>query len=278
MRDTIKVGNVHITSISQGVMEVSASRFFPATPSEAWAPYKHYLSPAGRLSTNLACFLLRTPKHHILLDTGLPITPMEELRGAHADLPEMLQQEGVKPDLIDSVVHTHLHGDHTGWDLTQENGKTHATFPNARYLISRLAWEDIVQNPDRFGYKPQLVMPLMELGVVDLIDGEHRIGSQITIISTPGHIAGHQSLIVESEGERAFLISVMSPTIPYRSPNLGGSAPGISLTMLPRRPRLKLWDRIDKEGGLVIAGHFPAPCLGRFVKRDRRRIWEPLES
>ena len=277
MRDTIKVGNVHITSISQGVMEVSASRFFPATPSEAWAPYKHYLSPAGRLSTNLACFLLRTPKHHILLDTGLPITPMEELRGAHADLPEMLQQEGVKPDLIDSVVHTHLHGDHTGWDLTQENGKTHATFPNARYLISRLAWDDIVQNPDRFGYKPQLVMPLMELGVVDLIDGEHRIGSQITIISTPGHIAGHQSLIVESEGERAFLIGDVAHH-PLQVSEPRWKCAGNFFDDVAQKTRLKLWDRIDKEGGLVIAGHFPAPCLGRFVKRDRRRIWEPLES
>jgi hypothetical protein len=36
-------------------------------------------------------------------------------------------------------------------------------------------------------------------------------------------------------------------------------------------------DRLEAEGALVAAGHFPMPGFGRFERVEGRRTWRPLE-
>jgi len=55
---------------------------------------------------------------------------------------ERLRCAGVPPDDIDIVLCTHLHADHVGWNARLENGRWVPTFPNARYLFSRIENDD----------------------------------------------------------------------------------------------------------------------------------------
>ena len=47
-----------------------------------------------------------------------------------------LEAAGFARDSIDTVVCTHLHVDHVGWNTQLENGRWVPTFPNARYLFA----------------------------------------------------------------------------------------------------------------------------------------------
>jgi len=52
-----------------------------------------------------------------------------------------LEQAGFAPESIDTVLCTHLHVDHVGWNTRWENGRWLPTFVNARYLFGRVEYE-----------------------------------------------------------------------------------------------------------------------------------------
>jgi hypothetical protein len=45
---------------------------------------------------------------------------------------------------------------------------------------------------------------------------------------------------------------------------------------LSRNTRHRILDRLEAEGTPVAAGHLPEPGFGRFVRKERRRIWQVL--
>ena len=65
------IGNVEITSLSDGYIGFPTSDFFPSVPPEAWEPYKEFLNSKGGLTLNMASFLLRSDGKTVLIDTGL---------------------------------------------------------------------------------------------------------------------------------------------------------------------------------------------------------------
>ena len=67
----LTIGNVEITSFSDGLLEFDLCNFFPSIPEEQWTPYRNHLSEEGKVSFNLACFLMRSDGKTILVDTGL---------------------------------------------------------------------------------------------------------------------------------------------------------------------------------------------------------------
>jgi glyoxylase-like metal-dependent hydrolase (beta-lactamase superfamily II) len=53
---------------------------------------------------------------------------------------------------------------------------------------------------------PTCVWPLEDLGLVELMHGEHIISKELTAVPTPGHTPGHVSILVTSQGERALVL------------------------------------------------------------------------
>ncbi len=60
-----------------------------------------------------------------------------------------LREYGLHPQDIDVVMNTHLHFDHCGGNTRVENGKTIATFPNARYIVQRGEFEHAQKPTER---------------------------------------------------------------------------------------------------------------------------------
>ena len=83
-----------------------------------------------------------------------------------------MRDKGIDPASVDIVAMTHLHGDHVGWNLDDADGKPN--FPNARYLVPQGDWDFFTAALDS---NPQMqqVIPLKELGRMDLISGETRL-------------------------------------------------------------------------------------------------------
>lgn len=144
--------------------------------------------------------LILSPDVNILVDTGIGELP-EKYRKIYAvrrsseqTLKTQLAQHGLKPEDIDVVVNTHLHFDHCG---------NNALFPSAKFVVQedefRYAFE-----PERFqqsGY----IRELFDLKLdYELVRGEHRITDNISVVPTPGHSVGHQSVIVR-DGDRNFV-------------------------------------------------------------------------
>jgi N-acyl homoserine lactone hydrolase len=138
----------------------------------------------------------------VLFDTGLHDTLMtssDELRGlakvftvelAEGDLVDVqLAALGIEAGEITHVVNSHLHFDHCG-----RNGP----FASATTLVQSSEW-DAAHEGGRTSY---VGVPLdeVEAGRIEQIDGAHDVFGDGTVVCvpTPGHTAGHQSLLVRS--------------------------------------------------------------------------------
>jgi len=130
-----------------------------------------------------------------------------ELRRPEGTLLDDLARAGLSPDDIDVVVLTHLHGDHCGWATRRFGDRVAPTFPKARYYVQRREFEDAVHPNERTRntYFAENFVPLMDAGVLTLLDGPAGVSPSVRVVPTPGHSTGHQSVVVEVPGHAPYM-------------------------------------------------------------------------
>lgn len=259
-----QVGEIEITALVDGGFTFPVERVY-AEAGAAIEPFRHYLDDAGQVTMSCTCFLLRGGGRTVLVDTGLG--PESE-----GKLLAELSAAGVTPDEVDTVCFTHLHGDHTGWNLDRAGGQP--IFPRARYLVPRGDWDHYRAQAQARSFTRD-VAPLEALGCLELVDGDHALTPSITSVATPGHTPGHLSFAVASGGERGFILGdvVLSP--------IDTEEPSFTNTFdhdheVAHRTRSAMLDRLEASGEVVGAAHLPAPGLGHFVRANGRRTWSAL--
>lgn len=262
--ERVDVGDVTVVALVDNVQAYPASAVYP-NAGDALRELRHYLDAQGNVVLNFAAFLLIDGDRRILVDTGWG----PEHQGK---LLEELTAAKVRPEEVDTVVFTHLHGDHTGWNF--DRASRTPLFSKARYLVPRADWEHYAsQEPPPESFLRD-VRPLADAGVLELIEGERALTTSITTVPTPGHTPGHTSVTIASGDARGFILGdvVLSPVDAER-PELENSFDWSH--DLARATRLRVLDRLEMEGALVGASHLPPPGLGRFVRAARRRYWQP---
>lgn len=196
------VGNVEISHLYDLVADfpLTLDQLFPAVPAEAWEPYRQaypeLFGPNNAWRYHAGCYLIRSDGQTILVDTGVGPSSLGLAAwiGTGGALPDRIREAGVSPEEIETIVFTHLHPDHVGWNLQPENGGYRPTFPKARYVAHRADWEtfqlpEVQQAMEGVapGFVQQTLSPLESLGVLDLADGERSLTSEVTALHTPGH-------------------------------------------------------------------------------------------
>jgi glyoxylase-like metal-dependent hydrolase (beta-lactamase superfamily II) len=276
--NVIRVGNVEIMQLSDGMLEFDLCNFFPTIPGEDWRGYESHLTHEHKVRFNLGSYLIRSGGRNILVDTGLGPRPAETPDVPWGELLRDFEAKNVRVDDVDMVVMTHLHRDHVGWNLKKEGGRYVPTFPKARYWMSAKDWDACHQpdvQPTRFPNAPDCVWPLQDLGLIEFMHGEHSITPELTAVPTPGHTPGHVSILVTSQGERALVLgdAAHNPVQLVETDWVSRADMDPDLT---RQTRRALMDRLEREQIIVAAGHFEAPGFGRIVRLDGRRYWKGL--
>lgn len=273
----IRVGNVEIMSLSDGMLEFDLCNFFPTIPDDRWDQYTSHLTAEHKVRFNLGSFLVRADGRTILVDTGLGARPADAPETPWGQLMDDFAANGVKPADVEMVVMTHLHRDHVGWNLRSEGGSYLPTFPNARYWMSAKDWDAChgPQAQDRFPNAPTCVWPLAELGLMELMEGEYALTPALTALPTPGHTPGHMSILITSQGERALILgdAAHNPAQVHETDWVSRADMDPEQTRITRRA---LMERLEREGTVVAAGHFPAPGFGKIIRLEGRRYWQGL--
>jgi glyoxylase-like metal-dependent hydrolase (beta-lactamase superfamily II) len=277
-KNAIRVGNVEILSLSDGMLEFDLCNFFPTIPATDWGQYTSHLTEEHKVRFNLGSFLIRTDGRTVLVDTGLGPKPADAPDMPWGKLLHDFAANGVRPDEVDMVVMTHLHRDHVGWNLRADGNRYVPTFPKARYWMSAKDWEACHEprvQPERFPNAPSCVWPLAELGLVELMHGEHSITRELTAVPTPGHTPGHVSILITSQGERALVLGDAAHN-PVQLQETDWVSRADMDPEVTRQTRRTLVDRLEREQITVAAGHFEAPGFGKIVRLDGRRYWQVL--
>jgi glyoxylase-like metal-dependent hydrolase (beta-lactamase superfamily II) len=206
MSTSVTIGNMQVTALVDLVPPPrDVSVIWPDVAAEAWGPYQDSALVDGLWQTQYCSFLIRATNGEgpiVLVDTAM--NPGD----APGKLLAELAANGVEPGDVTVVVTTHPHGDHVGWNVSYDGDTPRATFPNAKYVISRADWDhwtsdEVAPNVPAIG---KSVQPLEGLGVLQLADGEEEVVPGVKTLPANGHTPGHQVVVVESKGETGVVI------------------------------------------------------------------------
>jgi N-acyl homoserine lactone hydrolase len=183
-----------------------------ANDESVWTPGEN----AGRsIEFSSTCWLIKHGSEWLLWDAGVPEAALNDPRGwstlpklivYHLDktLTDQLAEIGLKPRDIARVAISHTHGDHIG---------NVGLFPNSTILMQQAEYSWI-NSPDGPNDNVNQLMALARklLGApknLQLIDGDNDVfgDGSVTLVYTPGHTPGHQSLLVHLKNSGFIILS-----------------------------------------------------------------------
>jgi glyoxylase-like metal-dependent hydrolase (beta-lactamase superfamily II) len=214
--------------------------------------------------------LVETPSRRIIVDTGLgndkqgrKVPTWNDRKDPFLDT---LTAAGFAPDSIDTVLCTHLHVDHVGWNTRLVDGKWVPTFPGARYVFGKIEyeyWRDHShEEADKLAVFNDSVKPIADAGRADLVASDARLADEVTLIPTPGHSPGHMSIHIASDGHEALLTGDVAHH-PCQMAHLDWSSTADSAPQQSAATRRELFSRFADTPTLVIGGHFNAGHIKR---------------
>jgi glyoxylase-like metal-dependent hydrolase (beta-lactamase superfamily II) len=276
-----QIGAVTVTKIVE--MEVTGgSRFIlpQATYGEIlsiqWLQ-PHFADERGRLKMSIHALVVETPDgtkngRRIVVDTCLGNDKQDRRipNWNNLQLPFLadLAAAGFARESIDTVLCTHLHVDHVGWNTMLVDGKWVPTFPNARYLMGSAEfahWQDQHEREDMAAVFADSVKPVFDAGLVDLVATDHRVCDEISLVPTLGHTPGHVSVRISSQGQEALITGdFMHHPCQIAHPEWSSAAD--SDAAMAQQTRERMLAELSSRPVLVIGTHFAGATAGRIVR------------
>jgi glyoxylase-like metal-dependent hydrolase (beta-lactamase superfamily II) len=242
---SFKVGQFEVYMLVESESEGS-TRIIPSADA---ALIRLYIPETGfKSSTNT--FLIKIPGHNILVDTGFGRTIFDKMKTL-----------GVEPDQIDTVLITHLHGDHIGG--LQRDGKP--VFPNAKIYVSEKEHTYFTKTQVNQGAVAALApygsnVITFEPGVLGAATREILPG--ISAVANYGHTPGHTVYLVENGGAKLVIAGDFLHVALVQIPN-----PNISATYdvdqsAAAASRRQILDYVARNKISIGGMHMVYPAVG----------------
>jgi glyoxylase-like metal-dependent hydrolase (beta-lactamase superfamily II) len=213
-------------------------------------------------------FLVNTGPKLVLIDTGAG-TGMGATNGK---LIANLKASGYKPEQVDEIYITHMHGDHIG-GLTADGKRI---FPNAvvraaqaegDYWLSKAKMDAApADKKDSFKNAMAMLDPYVTAGKYKPFSGDVELVPGIHSMAAAGHTPGHTVYVVESKGEKLMLWGDLMHVAAVQFPD-----PSVSIgfdydSAAAKASRAKVFADAAASGAMVGGAHLPFPALGHLRK------------
>ena len=247
---TTKVGNVKISMLSEMQREADTSILYGATPEQI----SKYL-PDGKFPNAINAFLVQKNGQNILVDAGFG-----------TKLFDNLQSLGVKPEDVNFILLTHMHGDHIGGLLRDGN----KSFPNADLLLSREEY-DYWYNDKNEAQKTVLDVYKENLILFDDKEfdemGESMIPG-IECIAAYGHTPGHTVFLVSDGNDKLLIWGDLTHAMKIQMP-----CPEVAVTydvdpVMATKSREKVLEYVSKHKIPIAGMHIAYPAIGNITSNN----------
>jgi glyoxylase-like metal-dependent hydrolase (beta-lactamase superfamily II) len=295
---TFQVGRLRCHALEAGHQALDGGAMFGVVPKPLW---ERRITPdeRNRIRLALRCLLVEHDAGLVLIDTGLGNKEDDKFKDIYAvantgangrtRLEDALAELGHGPDDVGWVINTHLHFDHAGGNTYREGGEDgggsgdsggksgsiRISFPRARYLVQKGELEFARHTNERTAasYLPHNFDPVP----FTLLDGPAEPLPGIRCLLTPGHVPYHQSVLIESGGERACFLADLVPTTAHLPlPWIMGYDVQPLVTLESRRA---LYARAEAEGWLLVFEHDEGIVAGRLGREGKAfGLVDPLRA
>ena len=279
---TMSLGDARLTMINGGDFRLDGGAMHGVVPKTIWSRLIS-CDEHNRCSYTTNCLLVETEDSRILVDTGngdkFP-AKLRDIYGIDHDrsIASELKELGIDPASIDAVVFTHLHFDHCGGATRKTASGHEPVFANATHYVQRAELEaaKAPHERNRASYLAENFGPLEEAGQLRVLDGNSEIAKGVSVLPTPGHSRGHQSVLIESGDSTALFLGDVIPTsLHVRLPFIMGYDLDVEATLESKR---QLLERAEGGDWLLLFGH--DRHHGARLTRNQRGDWvagEPVD-
>jgi glyoxylase-like metal-dependent hydrolase (beta-lactamase superfamily II) len=262
-----------------------------------------YDPETGTVPLSVHTWVVRGYGQTILIDTGVgndKLRPtMLMFDRLHTPYLERLVAAGVQPGDVDTILLTHVHADHVGWNTRLENGHWVPTFPDATVFCSSREWRygaalaagddtraaveraaagfgDPARTPV-VGVFEDSMAPVEAAGRVRLIEvDDEEVLDGFRFLPTPGHSIDHASIALTSQGEAAvFGGDVVHHPFEIVDPELVSIF--CEFPDAARRSRVRLLEHLAETRALYFSSHFTGSSMGRVERKGANYRWAFLD-
>jgi glyoxylase-like metal-dependent hydrolase (beta-lactamase superfamily II) len=272
-----RLGDFELYILSDGTFRLDGGAMFGIVPKTLWQkvtkPDNH-----NRILLGLNVLLIKTGNKNILCESGIgnrwdtksiqiyDISHTRTLRGCLKDI-------GLSAEQIDYVILSHLHFDHAGGSTTIVEGKIVPSFPNAQYIVQRLAYEEAMWDNERTkgSFRKEDFFYLQDR--LKLIEGEFEVCKGVWTQLTGGHCEGHQITFFESRSKKGVFVGDIIPTAKHIHPAwvMGYDLYPHKTTLIKRQ----LLQKAISKTWLVVFPHEIETPMGFIKQRDKKFYVEP---
>jgi glyoxylase-like metal-dependent hydrolase (beta-lactamase superfamily II) len=255
----MQLGPFRLTALSGGNFRLDGGAMHGVVPKTLWSKLVS-CDGDNRVEYATTCLLVERDGRRLLVETGNGAKLSERARALygiehHRSIEQALAERDLTPEAIDLVVLTHLHFDHAGGATRRTPGGVEPVFRRARHVVQRAEWHDATHPNERSraSYLADDFDPLEEAHLVDRIEGEQELMPGVRVVPTPGHTAGHQSVLIDADGQRVLFLGDVVPT------SVHVPLPWVmAYDLEPARTvetKRALWRRAVEERWIVVFGH-----------------------
>jgi glyoxylase-like metal-dependent hydrolase (beta-lactamase superfamily II) len=271
------VGDIEVTPISDGTVDLPMDQLLHQKPELTKAALeKNFLKVPLETSDN--AFLINTGSKLVLVDTGAGALFGPTL----GKFVQNLKNAGYQPEQIDEIYITHMHGDHVG-GLVHDGQRV---FPNAVVRAGKadadfwLSKANMDKAPaDKKGFfqgAMASINPYVQAGKFKAIDSNGELVPGVTAMAEHGHTPGHTTYVVESRGQKLWLIGDLIHVAAVQMDNPQVTIGFDSDEKAAYASRKKVFDEAAKNGALVGGAHLQFPGLGHLQTQGKGYRWVPV--
>jgi glyoxylase-like metal-dependent hydrolase (beta-lactamase superfamily II) len=274
----LMLGSFEITALNDGTADFPMDKLLlDAKPGEVEKAFSQsFLKLPAETSVNQ--FLINTSTKLVLVDTGAG-----DLFGPTlGHMLGNLRAAGYRPEEVDAILITHLHGDHIG-------GLSHGeqmTFPNATVYVDQKDVSYWLNESNEAGapesargnfHTARMAMGLyLAANKLKPFTGDTVIFPGIKAVEAPGHTPGHAFYVIESDGQKLVLWGdlVHAAAVQFADPTVA-----IQWDSDPKQAaqtREKAFADAAKNGYWIAGAHLPFPAFGHVRAEGKGYVYVPI--
>ena len=277
----LMVGSFEVTALYDGAIDLDEKLLKGIQSRDMQRLLARQFLKGPKVQTAVNAYLVNTGSKLVLVDAGAA-----KLFGPGlGNIVDNLKAAGYRPEQVDVVLVTHLHGDHVNGLVTPEGQRVFANAEvwsakadNDFWLSEEIAAKAPKDFQPFFKMSRDAAAPYLAAGKWKTFDSDRELVAGISSVDTHGHTPGHVSYLLNN-GEQKLLILgdlVHNHAVQFARPEVAFEFDNDPKQAVVARKRI--WALAAKEKLMIAGMHLPFPGIGHVRKEAKGGYaWVPAE-